>query len=42
LSEEEVKPISFNPENKQQVEIVKLGKVKSNISNILEQVYKFK
>jgi len=42
LSEEEVKPISFNPENKQQVEIVKLGKGKSNISNILEQVYKFK
>ena len=42
LSEEEVKPISFNPENKQQVEIVKLGKGKSNISNILESVYKFK
>ena len=42
LSEEEVKPISFNPENKQQIEIVKLGKGKSNISNILEQVYKFK
>ena len=42
LSEEEVKPMSFNPENKQQVEIVKLGKGKSNISNILEQVYKFK
>ena len=42
LSEEEVKPISFNPENKQQVEVVKLGKGKSNISNILEQVYKFK
>lgn len=42
LSEEEVKPISFNPENKQQVEIVKLGKGKSNISNILETVYKFK
>jgi hypothetical protein len=42
LSEEEVKPISFNPENKQQVEIVKLGKGKTSISNILEQVYKFK
>jgi len=42
LSEEEVKPITFNPENKQQVEVVKLGKGKSNISNILEQVYKFK
>ena len=42
LSEEEVKPISFNPENKQPIEIVKLGKSKSNISNILEQVYKFK
>ena len=42
LSEEEVKPISFNHENKQQVEIVKLGKGKSNISNILESVYKFK
>ena len=42
LSEEEVKPISFNPENKQQPEIVKLGKGKSNISNILESVYKFK
>ena len=40
LSEEEVKPISFNPENKQQVEVVKLGKGKSNISNILEKVYK--
>ena len=42
LSEEEVKPITFNPENKQQIEVVKLGKGKSNISNILEQVYKFK
>ena len=40
LSEEEVKPISFNPENKQQIEVVKLGKGKSNISNILEKVYK--
>ena len=40
LSEEEVKPISFNPENKQQIEVVKLGKGKSKISNILEQVYK--
>jgi hypothetical protein len=40
LSEEEVKPISFNPENKQQIEVVKLGKGKSNISNILESVYK--
>jgi hypothetical protein len=42
LSEEEVKPITFNPENKQQVEVVKLGKGNSKISNILEQVYKFK
>jgi hypothetical protein len=40
LSEEEVKPITFNPENKQQIEVVKLGKGKSNISNILEKVYK--
>lgn len=39
---EDVKPISFNPENKQQIEVVKLGKGKSKISNILEQVYKFK
>ena len=42
LSEEEVKPITFNPENKQQIEVVKLGKGNSKISNILEQVYKFK
>ena len=40
LSEEEFKPITFNPENKQQIEVVKLGKGKSNISNILEKVYK--
>lgn len=39
---EDVKPISFNPENKEQIEVVKLGKGKSKISNILEQVYKFK
>lgn len=42
LSDEEVKPITFNPENKQQIEVVKLGKGNSKISNILEQVYKFK
>mgnify|MGYP001584539162 CR=1 FL=1 len=36
---EDVKPITFNPENKEQIEVVKLGKGKTNISSILEKVY---
>lgn len=39
--EEEVKPIQFNPENKQKVEMMKLSTnaPKSGIDRILEQVY---
>lgn len=40
LSEEEIKPISFNPENKQEVELHKIGSGKNRITSILEQVYK--
>ena len=40
LKEEEVKPIVQNPENKKEIEIVKLGKSKSSISKVLEKVYK--
>jgi hypothetical protein len=40
LSEEEVKPITFNPENKQKVETMKIGKTKSSMDKIFEQVYK--
>lgn len=39
LKEEEVKPIVQNPENKKEIEIVKLGKSKSSISKVLEKVY---
>lgn len=37
---EDVKPIVHNPENKKQIEIVKLGKSKSPLDKILESVYK--
>ena len=40
LKEEVVKPIVQNPENKKEIEIVKLGKSKSSISKVLEKVYK--
>ena len=40
LSEEEIKPISFNPENKQEIELHKIGSGKNRITSILEQVYK--
>lgn len=40
LSEEEVKPITFNPENKQPVETMKIGRGLSGIDKILNQVYK--
>ena len=39
LKEEEVKPIVQNPENKKEIEVVKLGKSKSKVSQILEKVY---
>jgi hypothetical protein len=40
LSEKEIKPINFNPENKQEVELHKIGSGKNRITSILEQVYK--
>ena len=38
--EETPKPISFNPENEQQVEMFKIGKGESSLDRIFKQVYK--
>jgi hypothetical protein len=40
LSEEEIKPISFNPENKQTVETMKIGKGETGVDKILKFMYK--